>query len=267
MAEQKKYFAADADFDDELERTRLREQELDPITFRRLVHIGVSEGWHCLEVGAGGGSIARWLAERVGPSGHLVVVDIDTRLIGDLNVPNVEVQRSDITKAELEADGYDLIHCRHLLMHLADPEAVLRRFVRALRPNGWLLAEEADVTTWVAVDRAHPLAGAHDAIIRKIFESCGPVIGIDPFLGRALPEMFNRVGLVELGNEGVARIIRGGDPWARYLEKTLERTDDVLVTKGLLTQSEISERRRALEDPKFYFRDLLFDASWGRRAP
>lgn len=32
----------------------------DPGTIRQLEAIGVDAGWNCLEVGGGGGSIARW---------------------------------------------------------------------------------------------------------------------------------------------------------------------------------------------------------------
>jgi hypothetical protein len=39
----------------------------DPGTIRHLDNRGVSRGWRCLEVGGGGGSVASWLADRVGP--------------------------------------------------------------------------------------------------------------------------------------------------------------------------------------------------------
>ena len=55
----------------------------DPGTIRHLTEIGVGNGWHCLEVGAGGGSIATWLCDRVGSTGHVLATDIDTI---DLNV-------------------------------------------------------------------------------------------------------------------------------------------------------------------------------------
>jgi hypothetical protein len=35
----------------------------DPGTIRHVTEIGVGSGWHCLEVGAGGGSIATWLCD------------------------------------------------------------------------------------------------------------------------------------------------------------------------------------------------------------
>ena len=36
---------------------------------------------HCLEVGAGGGSIAHWLCQAVGPTGRVLATDIDPGLV------------------------------------------------------------------------------------------------------------------------------------------------------------------------------------------
>lgn len=134
-----RYFAADAEGGDELARLRLLEAEFDPRTFRYLDAIGVGAGWRCLEVGAGGGSVVRWLCEQVGPEGHVVAADIDPRFLDDVRKPNVEVRRCDITRDEIELGFYDLVHCRFLLMHLDDPADVLRRMAAALRPGGWLV--------------------------------------------------------------------------------------------------------------------------------
>ena len=45
--------------------------------------MGLAEGWHVLEVGAGGGSMARWLSEQVGPSGRVMATDIDLQRLLD----------------------------------------------------------------------------------------------------------------------------------------------------------------------------------------
>ena len=51
----------------------------DPGTIRHLTGLGVAEGWHCVEVGGGEGSIAHSLSAHVGVGGRVVVTDIDTR--------------------------------------------------------------------------------------------------------------------------------------------------------------------------------------------
>jgi len=159
-AEGGRYFAADAEADDELARLKLLEALCDPWTFRCLDGIAVRQGWRCLEVGAGAGSVVRWLSERVGSAGRVVAVDLDPRFLGDLRAPNVEVRRCDITQDDIEPAAYDLVHCRALLMHMNDPADVLRRMAAALRPGGWLVAEDADFGIVESLDPAHPLAEA-----------------------------------------------------------------------------------------------------------
>ena len=66
-----RYFATDAEADFERERLRLLGQLMDPMTTGRLERLRVGRGWRCLEVGAGDGSVARWLAGLVGPEGQV----------------------------------------------------------------------------------------------------------------------------------------------------------------------------------------------------
>jgi tRNA A58 N-methylase Trm61 len=55
----------------QLQRLRALEAVLDEGTIDILEARGVEAGWHCLEVGAGGGSVAAWLANESGPAGSL----------------------------------------------------------------------------------------------------------------------------------------------------------------------------------------------------
>jgi methylase of polypeptide subunit release factors len=61
------------------ERDRLGgiESLFDGYSTRCLAELGVSNGWHCLEVGFGAGGVALWLAGRVGSTGRVVAVDLD----------------------------------------------------------------------------------------------------------------------------------------------------------------------------------------------
>ena len=70
-----RYAMANVPGEDELSRLRMLEAINDPTTFRRLDAIGVAAGWRCLEVGAGGGSVARNLAARIGIGCRVVAAD------------------------------------------------------------------------------------------------------------------------------------------------------------------------------------------------
>lgn len=120
----------------ERERLALLERTLDPLSQRRLAALGIQPGWRCLEVGAGHGSIVRWLAEQVGPQGLVVATDINPRFLTEIKLPNVEVRQHDIRTDPLEADLYNLAHCRAVLAHMPEPQLVVQRMVAALRMGG-----------------------------------------------------------------------------------------------------------------------------------
>ena len=80
---------------------RFLEEYHDPLTVSQLDAIGVGEGWRCLDVGAGGGSVTRMLAERVGSTGSVLAVDLDTSLLDELASDRVEVRRHDLLPIQL----------------------------------------------------------------------------------------------------------------------------------------------------------------------
>jgi len=65
---------------------------------------GIASGWSCLEIGAGDGSVARWMAARVGPAGFVLATDIDPRFVledSGANPANMEVRVHDIVTDSL----------------------------------------------------------------------------------------------------------------------------------------------------------------------
>src|SRR3954469_7130089 len=111
----------------------------DDTTKRLLTDRGVDVGWHCLEVGAGNGTIAAWLASRVGASGTVLATDIDTRHLAPLAGPNLVVQQHDISTDALPEGAFDLIHIRLVLNNVPEWRQVMRKLVAALKPGGWLV--------------------------------------------------------------------------------------------------------------------------------
>src|SRR3954471_5748178 len=64
----------------------------DANTRRNFEALGPLEGLRVLDVGAGGGSVARWLVDAVGSAGHVVATDIDARFIDTIDAPNFEAR-------------------------------------------------------------------------------------------------------------------------------------------------------------------------------
>ena len=113
--------------------------------------LGVGPSWRCLEVGGGGGSVAAWLSERVGPDGYVLATDIDPRFLVTLKLSNVEARKHDILNDELPEGSFDLVHARAVLEHLPARQEALRQLVTTLTPGGWLLVEDADFVSFVPV--------------------------------------------------------------------------------------------------------------------
>ena len=225
----------------------LLERLLDPATVRRLEGVGVEAGRHALEVGAGRGSIAVWLADRVGDQGRVVATDIDTSLLDQLGDPRIEVLRHDIMADDFPRDSFDLVHCRALLVHLSDPEKAIERLVGWLRPGGVLVAEEP----WTDVARLSP-----DPLVAKAAEALGQTL--DGGFARSLPSALRRAGLERVEADAELRFFEGGSELAAFFGRALEGASAPLVASGRLDAGEARELRRLFNDPAFC------DCGWPR---
>jgi SAM-dependent methyltransferase len=252
---------------DEDERLNLLEQIFDPVSRRR--RLFVRPGWRCLEVGAGRGSMAAWLAERVGPTGHVVASDIDLRYLKRLDLPNLEVVEHNILEDPLDVFGpgsFDVICSRLMLFHLVDKqELAIERMVKCLRPGGWLIDEDADWGTPAPVDPAHPLYAPYHAAWRQ--GDWWTLRGYDKAFGQKLPTLFERAGLEEIGSEATTEVVRGGSPWARWWAVSLE------VINELGGGGSVKSYRRGLEvmttalaDRSVWLTRELLHACWGRKG-
>jgi SAM-dependent methyltransferase len=265
MAENR-YLATDSPDAFECERLALLTQFADPITTRRLTDLGVGPGWRCLDVGAGNGSVARWLAGRVGSQGRVVATDLNPRFLGGHGLPNLEVRRHNLLEDDLEAAHYDLVHCRALLMHLPDPVRALRRLANAVWPGGWLLVEEANGSaSFGAAHPGHARAARFDRCSRALWAALKASGTMDLDFGRRLPALFEGLGVRDLGHEGVTLTARGGDPMARFLQMTDELLRERFVAAGVLTKADFDELRRAYDDRSFWFVGFTLFGAWGRR--
>jgi hypothetical protein len=84
-------------------------------------------------------------------------------------------------------------------------------------------------------------------------------------LGSSLPAMLNRLGMRSVGNEGISRIVFGGEPYARFTSDTVALFEPALRESGGVTEADLNARREALADPTFTFVSLLTISTWGRR--
>jgi SAM-dependent methyltransferase len=217
----------------------------------------------------GGGSITRWLAQRVGPTGHVLVTDIDPRFLTELVTPthlNIEVQRHDIVLDPLPEKMFDLIHARLVLVHLLERLRALERMVAALRPGGWIVIEDFD---FQLLDRTYPLEdGTSATLFRKRNEAMDSLLaarGVHLTWGRRLYQLFCEHGLVDVEMEGHLAIRRGSTPSAAIDRANLDMLRTQLMSAGLLNEQEIDANLALFDDPSVIYSSPVMMSARGRR--
>ena len=114
----------------------------------------------------------------------------------------------------------DLAFCRFLLLHVHEPLAVVRMMAAAVRPGGWVVAQEPITTAGRIAGMPFSMPGARH-----------------PDVGAVLPALVREVGLEVIDAWAEAPAGVGPGPVARYLE-TLTGVDpgeDPVVLPPLVT--------------------------------
>jgi ubiquinone/menaquinone biosynthesis C-methylase UbiE len=226
-------YAYDQGWKDERARLAGIEALWDPGTTALLAAHGAVAGASVLEAGAGGGSVVEWLAEQVGPTGHVLAVDIDVRFVQPLRSETVEVLQADLVDDELPEAAFDVVHCRMVLEHLAERSRVLDRLVRALRPGGTLVVEDYDWTSF-GFDSADE---SDDRVIDGILALMSAT-GYDREYGRRLVGALAVRGLDPVHGEGRSLVIDQTHPGFAFFRLSFEQIIPVAIDAGLVTVAD-----------------------------
>jgi SAM-dependent methyltransferase len=253
----------------EQRRLTAAERLFDAGTFRYLDGIGIAAGMRCLELGGGGGSVARWMADRVGPSGSVLVTDIDVSALAECKGPNIDVRVHDICLDPLDRDAFDIIHARLVLEHLPTRLSVLDKLTSALRPGAWLVVEDIDLSDWLYLPEErllfepHALRATYQRAVRAAVAR-GTTSGVDFEFGRNLPVHLNNAGLEHVGGEMSGPLILGGTPQADFITLGFRQLATVWVESGL-AKTDVDDVIDAFEKPGSLLSQYYMASAWGRR--
>ncbi|WP_336159404.1 class I SAM-dependent methyltransferase [Amycolatopsis sp. VC5-11] len=245
------------------DRMSALEASYDRTTFEHLGKLGVGAGWSCWEIGAGGGSVARWLARQAGPDGHVLATDLDTRLLADLPA-NASAVRHDVRAEPVPDRKFDLIHARLVLIHFPERDELVAKLAGALAPGGWLVLEEIE-------PRGQTVLATPDETSATVFRSVqGRILdlleraGSDVEWAGQLPEVLAGAGLREVGSARVTTRWPGGGPEIRLLAANSVELAEKLAADGV-PPADIEQFRRVLADPRFTVSSYPLVSGWGRR--
>jgi SAM-dependent methyltransferase len=253
-------------------RLQIQALELEARSRQHLQRAGIQLGWRVIDVGCGPQGILQALSDQVGPTGAVVGLERDPRLVAqarafvaERGLTNVEVVQGDARATGLPRGSFDLAHERLVLVNVPEPEQILAEMVALVRPAGVVALRETDFVSWLC----HP---AHPAWTR-IMEALQAVFlqdGQDCFIGRRLVGLMRGAGLVDVKQEVEVTEWPVGHPWRMLLIHFSENIREKFVTRGFFSDAELTELlvalRRHLENPETFQLSVVRFHAWGHKS-
>jgi SAM-dependent methyltransferase len=233
--------------------------------------LDLRSGGRALDLGCGPQGVLDLLAERVGPTGHVLGIDRNYESVAAARqfaagraLKNVKVLQRDAAAVGLPGDIFNLVHARLVLVNVPNPEAIVAEMVRLACPGGMVASHEADYLPHLC----DPPLRAWDRLF-QIYRDYSSANGIDLFIGRRTHRLFREAGLVNIEVNPVIHVYPQGHNRRTIFWDFLQNVRDSIVEQGLIADSEFSELLAELKE-HLDRRDTLvvshlFFQLWGRK--
>jgi SAM-dependent methyltransferase len=226
----------------------LLDAQIAPLGLAAIERAHPARGEQVLDVGCGCGQTSLQLAERVGPEGGVLGIDISAPMLERAHArtaghPNLRFANAD---AQTHAFGerFDLVFSRFGVMFFADPAAAFANLRRALRPGGRIA-----FVCWQGIDRNPWILVPLRAVVGIVPlpeapppDAPGPFSFADPERVQRVLEAggFEKVALERL--EGELSIGAGGD-----LDRAMQFTMQMGPVSAALREAGEDARARAAD--------------------
>ena len=228
----------------EFRRLQLVEAANDSTTITLLEKTGIQPGWGCLELGAGAGSILRWLGDRVGPKGLAVGVDKNTTYLQDFTSRPFQIYKDTFLEVALP-HSFDLIHGRYILIHNQSDIDILQKMFSLLKSGGWALFEEPDFTSAMLMnlESEESQAKVNRAMCQMFLNA-----GLDPAYALGLPQKLVQAGFHVERAQSAMHLCPGNSPMAQVMSESAVVLEQDYCDTGLCSPEDIQQYVRRSQD-------------------
>jgi len=224
--------------------TESSEQErlsrLNELTNRQFTEfLELEETSSVLEVGSGLGILASEVARLV-PRGEVFGVEYSPEQLSkaESSRPNLRFVRGDAHALDFEDARFDVVYCRYVLEHLADPPRALREMWRVLKPGGKVFLQENNIL----VSMLHPECPRFETLWRQ-FAVLQERLGGDALIGKKLLPLLKAAGFREIVLSIQPEVHHSGSrgflPWVENLVGNVEGAVKELRAHALATGEEV----------------------------
>lgn len=250
----------------ELERLRFQHGVWRSVTDGFLDRLHVSEGWKCLDVGAGPGFVTIDLRTRVGESGEVTALEPSELYLQYLRDEqkqrgwnNIICLHGTVESTEFPADTYDLIFIRWVVNFLSNRELFLAKLLPSLKPGGIIAIQDYWYEGLSLYPNGTPFERMPD-IVRAYYRSDGG----DPYATGTIPSFMKKQGLSLI--DFCPHQLTGGPetPIFEWVHRFLTLHLPLMAEKGVISQEEcdiqLSNWHEHRNNPEtIYFSPLVVD--------
>lgn len=241
-------------------------------TEKLLTDADITLGQRVLDIGCGMGDVSLIAAGLVGPCGAVVGVDSAAgplkrarKRAQEMGLRNVQFVQGDLNELPLDMGDFDVITGRRVLMYQPDAVATLRALCQSLRPGGFVVLHEHDMTMVPSSLIPLPLHQQVQGWLLQMLQA----EGADTQMGFHLHDVLSRAGLTVDHVRAEAIVQTPGQPYALFpiIRAAMPR----MLAHNITTEAELDietmEQRLADErhaSDATYIGDMMFGA-WARK--
>jgi 2-polyprenyl-3-methyl-5-hydroxy-6-metoxy-1,4-benzoquinol methylase len=234
----------------EYERLRAQARVWESATGRLLDQVGLAPGASCLDAGCGPGETMRLMAQRVGPAGRVLGIDVDASLgaMAEAALHGAGHHHCHFHAHDLTAGGpipgapFDLVYARLLLFHLPQRRAVLARLWDAVAPGGHLVVQDYDLRS---VDVLPALDSVEE--LGRVVTGAFTAAGCDVHAGARLPQLFVQAGVGVPDGTDVAGRIEPFGSGRTMLEHVFRSLLPTALAHGVTTEAGAAATLAAID--------------------
>jgi ubiquinone/menaquinone biosynthesis C-methylase UbiE len=257
----------------EIARLDLQAATLESGTDVLLRRAGIEAGQRVLDLGTGPGHVAFALSTIVGPSGSVVGVDQDPRMLALANARRDEAGLHNVRFVEgdartyRDAEAFDAVVTRLLLMHLPDRGQVVKHHEAALRRGGRMVLLDYDIGACRAEPELELIGRVRDWLMAGLRAA-----NADPTIGARLAVLLREARFADVATMGVQNYHAPDDPrTAEMFAEVIRSIAPAIIGAGIATEDELGldtlqdriERAQAAADAVVLPPTLV--AAWGVR--
>ena len=208
--------------------------------YKRLTYeqMHIQPGQKVLDVGCGPGTDTIPLARQVSPSGQIIGVDYDEKMIVEAKQRSQKAGVSswvihkcaNANELPFESDYFDACRAERLFEHLLDPAKALSEMVRVTKSSGWIVVLDSD---WGTFSMDANEIETERRLVRFFSEHSVN----NGYSGRQLYRLFKQHGLADISIQ-LCGVTFTDYPFTRQLV-FIDKSEREALAQGIITVQEL----------------------------